>query len=102
MTGALMTSFSVVTKMNKPMRRGAKTKELAVALGIEQIEQAKLVGFAVSAQDANLRHIAACEAIARSAAESRAEMDRLRGNMTVEPLTPEELSSRVYPGRNYQ
>jgi hypothetical protein len=86
--------------MNK--RRGYPTAELAIAGGIAQMAQAKLVGFAVSAQDAKLRHIAACEAMARSNAESRKMMAELRTKMQVEPLTPEELSSRVYPGRNYQ
>ncbi len=95
MTGALMTSFSVVTKMNKPMRRGAKTKELAVALGIAQIEQAKLVGFAVSAQDANLRHIAACEAMARSNIKDLELMAWLRDKRKSRELSPEEMSKLV-------
>jgi hypothetical protein len=87
--------------MMKPMRKGYPTAELAIAGGIEQMAQVEVVGVAQSAQDAKLRHIAACEAMARSNAESRAEMSRLRGNLKVEPLSPEELSSRVYPGRKY-
>jgi len=86
--------------MNK--RRGYPTAELAIAGGIEQMEQVESVGVAQSAQDANLRYHAACEAMARSAAESRKLMTRLRNKIVTEPLTPEELSSRVYPGRNYQ
>jgi hypothetical protein len=99
MMDVLMISFSVVTKMNK--RRGYPTTELAIAGGIEQMAQVESVGVDQSAVDANLRHIAASEAMARSNAESRQMMTRLRSKMQVEPLTPEELSSRVYPGRKY-
>jgi hypothetical protein len=81
------------------MRKGAKTKELAIKLGIAQIEEAKLVGFAVSAQDANLRHIAACEAMARSNAESLKLMTRLRNNIKRKPMTADEMSELYYPKR---
>ena len=83
------------------MRQGAKTKELAIELGIAQIEEAKLVGFAVSAQDAKSRHDAACNATALKEIESREMMDRLRGILKIEPLSPKDLASRVYPGRKY-
>ena len=88
--------------MNKPTRQGYETPELAIAGGILQIEKAKLVGFVVSAHDAKLRHIAASEAMARSNYKSREMMDELRTKIQVEPLSPEALSSRVYPGRKYQ
>ena len=81
------------------MRKGAKTKELAIELGIAQIEEAKLVGFVVSAQDAKLRHDAACEAMALKEIESRAMMDRLRNNIKRKPLTADEMSELYYPKR---
>ena len=83
------------------MRKGYPDVPAAIAGGIEQMEEAKLVGFVVSAQDAKLRHIAASEAMARSNYKSREMMNELRGNLKVEPLSPEALSSRVYPGRKY-
>ena len=86
--------------MNK--RRGYPTAELAIAGGIEQMAQVESVGVAQSVEDANERHIAASNAMARSAAKEREMMTRLRNKIVTEPLTPEELSSRVYPGRNYQ
>jgi len=88
--------------MNKPMRRGAKTKELALALAIEQMANVEVVGVVISAHDAKLRHVAASNAMARSNAESRALMSRLRGNRKVEPLSAEQLSTLIYPGRRYQ
>jgi hypothetical protein len=93
------THQSMKTIMNKPMRQGYETPELAIAGGIAQMKQAKLVGFAVSAQDAKLRHIAACEAMARSNAESRNMMTRLRNNIKPEPMTPEQMSEIYYPKR---
>ena len=87
--------------MSKPMRQGYETPELAIAGGIEQMEQVKVIGVVVSAQDAKLRHIAASEAMARSNYKSREMMDELRTKIQVEPLSPEALSSWVYPGRKY-
>lgn len=83
------------------MRRGAKTKDLAIKLAIEQMAQVEVVGVVLSAHDAKLRHIAASNAMCRSAAKERAMMTRLRGNMQVEPLSAEDLASRVYPGKRY-
>jgi 1-aminocyclopropane-1-carboxylate deaminase/D-cysteine desulfhydrase-like pyridoxal-dependent ACC family enzyme len=83
--------------MNK--RRGYPTTQAAIAGGIEQMEQAKLVGFAVSAQDAKLRHTAACEAMARSNAESLKMMARLRNNIKRKPLSADEMSELYYPKR---
>ena len=88
--------------MNKPMRQGYETPELAIAGGIQQMEQVEAVGVVVSAQDAKSRHIAASEAMARSNYKSREMMLELRGKLKVEPLSPEALSSRVYLGRKYQ
>jgi len=87
--------------MNKPMRRGAKTKDLAIKLAIEQIAEAKLVGFVISAHNAKLRHIAASNAMARSNAKHLSMMAELRGKIRVKPLAPKDLASLVYPGRKY-
>jgi hypothetical protein len=80
-------------------RRGYPTAQLAIAGGIEQMAQVEVVGFAVSAQDANLRHHAACEAMARSNAESRKLMTELRNNIKRKPLTADEMSELIYPKR---
>ena len=85
----------------KPMRKGYPTAELAIAGGIAQMAQVEVIGVAVSVEDANERHHLACEAMALKEIESREMMSRLRGNLKVEPLSPEELSSRVYPKRRY-
>ena len=79
--------------MNK--RRGYPTAELAIAGGIAQMAQAKLVGFAVSAQDANLRHMAACEAMARSNIKDLELMAWLRDKRKSRQLSPEEMSKLV-------
>ena len=81
------------------MRKGYPTVELAIAGGIQQMEQVKLVGVVVSAQDAKLRHIAASEAMARSNYKSREMMDRLRNNIKRKPLTADEMSELYYPKR---
>lgn len=79
--------------MNK--RRGYPTAELAIAGGIEQMEQAKLVGFAVSVHDAKLRHVAACEAMARSNIKDLELMAWLREKRKSRELSPEEMSKLV-------
>jgi enoyl-[acyl-carrier-protein] reductase (NADH) len=85
--------------MSSLMRQGYETTELAIAGGIEQMAQVEVVGYAKSAVDANLRHIAACEAIARSNAESSKMMTELRNNIKRKPLTADEMSELYYPKR---
>lgn len=82
-------------------RRGYETPELAIAGGILQMEQVEAAGVAQSVEDAKSRHDAACNATALKEIESREMMDRLRGNLKIEPLSPKDLASRVYPGRKY-
>jgi hypothetical protein len=81
------------------MRQGYETTAEAIAGGIAQYEKSKVVGFDVSAQDANLRHIAASEAMARSNAKSRKLMARLRNNIKSKPMSADEMSELIYPKR---
>jgi len=83
------------------MRKVYPTNRDAVNGAIEQMAQVVVVGVVISAHDAKLRHIAASNAMARSNAESRALMSRLRGKIRVKPLAPKDLASLVYPGRKY-
>ena len=82
-----------------PMRRGYPTAELAIAGGIEQMAQVESVGTAQSVEEANSRHIAASNAMARSAAKEREMMTRLRNNIKPKPLTADEMSELYYPKR---
>lgn len=85
--------------MNKPMRQGYETPELAIAGGIAQMAQVKVVGVAKSVEDANERYQLACAARASKQAESVAEMSRLRNNIKRKPLTADEMSELYYPKR---
>ena len=79
--------------MNK--RRGYPTAELAIAGAIAQMAQVEAVGVARSVEDANLRHIAACEAMARSNIKDLELMAWLRDKRKSRELSPEEMSKLV-------
>ncbi len=85
--------------MNK--RQGYPTAELAIKGAIEQMEQIKVVGYAQSSVDANLRLEAAGKAMAQAVIKDREMMRELRTKIQVKPLSPEDLASRVYPKRRY-
>ena len=82
-------------------RRSYPSTQEAIAGGIEQMSKVKVVGYAQSAVDAKLRLEAAGKAMALKTIKDREKWTELRGNLKVEPLTPEQLSSVVYPGRKY-
>jgi hypothetical protein len=83
------------------MRQGYPTTQEAIAGGIAQMSKVKVVGYAESFHDAKLRLEAAGKAMALKSIKEREKWLELRGNLKVEPLTPEQLSSVVYPGRKY-